>query len=330
MTVPGVGCAACGTEVANACGPNCERTLSLASLCYGALRVSGLTTLARRLSRGGVILCYHNVVAAGDDGPQTTLGLHIPLPRFEQQMRWLVRHYTVVPLAELVSTFSRGGSPRGTAAVTFDDAYAGVFDHGWPLLRDLRIPATVFVVAEAPGREQGFWWDDPEVLRTYSPAQRRRWLTDYRGDSATIAEALPVERRPWQPPNWCRSAPWHVISEAAASGLQLGAHSATHRSLPALDDHDLRHEVADSRDIIKANTGVTPEFFAYPYGLWNARVRRAVRSAGYRAAFTLETGRRGATIDAWTLPRLNVPAGIGDSAFDAWTAGINFQRWRGA
>jgi len=301
--------------------------LILASLCYSALQVSGLTTLARRLSSGGVILCYHNVVASTDSDPADKLGLHMPLPTFERQMRWLAGAYDVVPLKELVDRSSRGASLRGAAAVTFDDAYGGVFDHAWPLLRALGIPATAFVVADAPGRDEGFWWDDPDVLRAYSPTQRQRWLTAFRGDGRRIVDALAAARRPWPPPRWRRPAAWHPIAEAARSGLDLGVHSATHRSLPALEERDLQCEVVQSREVIQSRTGVTPEFFAYPYGLWNDRVRRAVRAAGYRAAFTLEDGHHTATADRWALPRVNVPAGIEDAAFQAWTAGLNLRRW---
>jgi len=85
----------------------------------------------------------------------------------------------------------------------------------------------------------------------------------------------------------------------------------------------------ESRDVIRRRTGVTPEFFAYPYGLWNDRVRDAVRSAGYRAALTLDGGLSPATADPWALPRLNVPAGIEEAAFRAWTAGLSLRRGHG-
>jgi len=292
-----------------------------------------LLTLARRLSSGGVILCYHNVVAGTNAGASDALGLHMPLPTLERQMRWLATNYDLVPLAQFVDRFSRGASLRGAAAVTFDDAYAGVFDHAWPLLQALNLPATVFVVAEAPARDDGFWWDDPGVLRAYSPAQQRRWLTADNGDGGTIVRALAAARGSGQPPPpapraWCRPATWHAITEAARSGLQLGVHSATHRSLPTLNDRDLRREVVESRDVITRHTGITPEFFAYPYGLWDERVRQAVRSAGYRAGFTLEEGPHGGTADRWTLPRVNVPARIEDATFQAWTAGLNPRSWR--
>jgi peptidoglycan/xylan/chitin deacetylase (PgdA/CDA1 family) len=269
--------------------------MRLTTLCYGALRVAGVTALARRLARGGVVLCYHNVVATTGVRTATELGLHMPMATFERQMRWLASHYAVVSLREFVDRSSRGESLRGVAAVTFDDGYAGVFEHAWPLLRALNIPATVFVVASAPERtEGGYWWDGS---------------------------------RPPPPPS-CRPATWPAILEAARTGLVLGAHTVTHRALPTLYDEDLARELVRSRETIAQHTGQTPAFFAYPFGLWDGRVRDAVRAAGYRAAFTLDAGPNGAPIDAWAMPRVNVPAGIEDVAFEAWIAGLMPARQR--
>ena len=294
----------------------------LASVCYAALELFGLPLLARRLARGGLVLCYHNVVRASDAVPRQ-LGLHLSLPAFERQMRWLAAHYQLISLDELVDGVVSGKSLRGLAAVTFDDGYAGVFEHAWPLLRALGIPATVFVVADVPGRLERFWWDCPAVLQGYSPSEREHWLTVFRGDGAAILGSLPPSGGAAGPPPACRPAGWATIAAAAGSGLGIGAHSATHRSLPTLDDRELRRELGESRTTIERRTGVAPEFVAYPYGRWNDRVRDAVRAAGYRAAFTLDAGRNAGGADPWGLRRVNVPAGIQDAAFRAWTAGLS-------
>src|SRR5207249_5044404 len=73
---------------------------------------------------------------------------------------------------------------------------------------------------------------------------------------------------------------------------------------------DWSSDVCSSDLVIRKHTGVTAEFFAYPYGLWNGRVRDAVCRAGYRAAFTLDYSDGSSTTDPWALPRLNVPASI--------------------
>lgn len=292
-------------------------------MAYGALRLAGVTKLARRLQDGGLVLCYHNVIPNADAGMRRGLGLHMPFPAFARQMRWLAANYDVIPLQRFVDRTAARESLRGTAVVTFDDAYAGVFEHAWPLLRELHLPATVFVVAEAPGTDADFWWDHPEVLRAWSDARRQRWLTALRGDGAAIVASLGLNggaaRRA---PRSCRPAMWQTIADAARAGLAIGAHSATHRSLPTLGRIDLEREVVQSRETIARHTGTIPDCFAYPYGLWNEHVREVVRSSGYRAAFTLDQGHNAGRADLWALRRLNVPAGISDAAFDAWTAGI--------
>lgn len=192
-----------------ACNSSSNQRCSLrfASLGYDALRYAGVTSLARWLRNEGVVLCYHNVVAQAGGGA-ATLGLHIPFATFERQVRWLAKHYTVVSLAEFVTRLRLGASLRRVAAITFDDGYTGVFKWAWPLLRHLSIPATVFLVADAHdsrpggGREQGFWWDDEDVLRVYSPATERRWLTAFKGDRVAIVSAV-ARARPG-PPNTCQ------------------------------------------------------------------------------------------------------------------------------
>ena len=300
--------------------------MKLGSLCYRALRVSGLVALARRLHAGGVVLCYHNVVADRDAGSANALGLHMSRTNFERQLRWLAGTYGLVSLEEFVGRREGGAPLRGVAALTFDDGYAGVFEYAWPLLQALRVPATVFVVANAPDRDEAFWWDHPGVLPLLSDARRDEWLTQLRGDRAAILQAAGAANGPDHLPRACRPAGWDTIAAAASGGLGIGVHSATHRSLPALNASELRAEIVASRETVTHHTGVTPQFFAYPYGRWNERVREAVRAAGYRAAFALDRGADSGAASNWSLRRLNVPAGIEDAAFQAWTAGLQPRR----
>jgi len=99
-------------------------------------------------------------------------------------------------------------------------------------------------------------------------------------------------------------------------------HSVTHRTLTELDDAELDAEITSSWEAIRSRTGICPEFFAYPYGRWDARVRDAVRAAGYRGAVTLDYGLVHGRADPWALRRVNVPAAISQPAFEAWAAGL--------
>jgi peptidoglycan/xylan/chitin deacetylase (PgdA/CDA1 family) len=293
----------------------------LRSAVYSGLVALGVPALVRRWRAAGVILCYHNVLPPRNVARVGDAGVHLAFERFAEQVRWLARRYVIVPLRELVARLTAGRPLRGVAALTFDDGYDGVFAHAWPLLRELHLPATVFVVADRPERREPFWWDHPDLARHASPAGRVRWLTELKGDGQGIAAALSLPA-PARVPASHRPAGWDAIAAAAAEGLEIGAHSTTHRALARLDDTELEREILASRDTIHAHTGLAPTLFAYPYGIWDARVRDAVRAAGYHGAVTLDYGLVGAGADPWALRRVNVPASIPSAAFQVWAAGL--------
>lgn len=294
-----------------------------AALYYHGLRAVGATSFRRLTRDAGLILCYHNVVW-GEDGQAGDPSLHMPASRFERQMTWLIDNYDVVSLSTFVDRIEAGTSLTETAAVTFDDGYAGVFDYAVPVLDALSIPATVFVIADAPGRRTGFWWDAPEVISNQH-RRRERWLTDLRGDEDAILSDVQASGAPRVPSTLC-AAEWSEIRNAARGAIDIGVHSLRHRALPALDDEALDAEIADSRLIVQNAIGSAPQFFAYPYGLWDARSRAAVRRAGYRASFALGSGLNEPTADPFALRRVNVPGTISDAAFDAWTVGFHVRR----
>jgi peptidoglycan/xylan/chitin deacetylase (PgdA/CDA1 family) len=291
----------------------------LSRLYYSALRVTGITALARRVRRGGAILCYHNVVAsshrAGD------LAAHMPVAEFARQLAWLLRHHDVIPLMEFVGRVRDGRPIKRLLALTFDDAYSGVLKHAWPLLRQRGVPATVFIPTDFIGGGEGFWWDHPAIVRTATPAQREKWIGELRGDGPAILRDAGAHSPPGLAPEQL-PAMWDAIRLAAAEGLSLGVHSATHRNITRLSAGELRRETVDSRDVIAAHTGIQAETFAFPYGIWDARTREAVDNAGFSAAVTLDHGLVGPGADALALRRINIPASIPVPAFEAWVAGL--------
>lgn len=292
----------------------------LSRLFYAGLRATGISALARRAGRGGAILCYHNVVRVHDAYGEPAL--HLALDRFSRQLRWIDGHFTVLPLQEFNARLQAGGALNRAVAITFDDGYAGVFEHAWPLLKSAGIPATVFIPTACIDAGAPFWWDHPAMAQNAIPNRRRHWLEELRGDGSSIVRfekasstgALPDEYLP---------ATWEVIRQAAAEGFELGAHSATHRNLTRLSAAELDEEIAGSRNTLAQRTGVRAESFAYPYGLWNAEVHDSVRRAGFRVAVTLDGGLNRAGIDPWSLRRVNIPSSISMAAFEAWAGGLN-------
>ena len=292
----------------------------LSRLFYSGLRVTGITAGARAVRNGGVILAYHNVVARDDNVGDR--GLHLALQQFSAQLSWLAGNYEIIPLTELARRLKAGQSVRRTAALTFDDAYEGVFENAWPLLKSAKLPATVFVPTDFIEHRISFWWDHPMIAPLATAELRQKWLEQLRGDSGEIARAEGALSAA-QLPSAYRPASWQTIRRAAAEGLDLGVHSASHRNLTRLSGEELQREITDSRASIEAHTGVHASTFSFPYGLWNQRTRDSVKDAGFRAAVILGGGLNRPGADLWSLRRVNIPPSVSSHAFQAWVAGFS-------
>lgn len=108
------------------------------------------------------------------------------------------------------------------------------------------------------------------------------------------------------------------VRRMIAAGWELDAHSVTHPDLTRVSARRMASEVAGSRQALRAAFGVPVDFFAYPYGRQDARVRDAVRSAGFLGATTTHAGFVSPTTDPFALGRVLVPAGRSPGALVRW------------
>ena len=73
----------------------------------------------------------------------------------------VARFYRVISVHEVLEAVEkRHPFPKRAVLITFDDAYADFADIAWPILKQLRLPATMFVPTSYPDHpEQAFWSD---------------------------------------------------------------------------------------------------------------------------------------------------------------------------
>jgi peptidoglycan/xylan/chitin deacetylase (PgdA/CDA1 family) len=87
------------------------------------------------------------------------------------------------------------------------------------------------------------------------------------------------------------------------AGMEVASHSMTHPDLRKLDDATLGTELTRSKAEVEGLTGEPCRSFAYPYGLFDDRVRRATEAAGYEMALDWLPG----TWERYAVPRLPGP-----------------------
>jgi peptidoglycan/xylan/chitin deacetylase (PgdA/CDA1 family) len=114
-------------------------------------------------------------------------------------------------------------------------------------------------------------------------------------------------------------ANWSELRELASRGGVIGSHGLTHVPFPDLGPAELTAELGESMRELRAQIPEAVPLLAYPHGRNDATVRAAADKAGYRAAFSSETGRNGAGTDRFALRRVELKEWDGPAAV-AWKA----------
>lgn len=297
-------------------------------------------TTVRRLARwerdhrdrpGSLAIITYHRIAGAQERPDLMASLRSTDPAgFEAQIELLAEHHRFLSVDELLDLRRRGAAPPPRAAViTFDDAYADLAEHAWPILHRRSIPAIAFVPTGFVDGDRAFWWDavhhalsatSAGVLdwngRRVSLASRRDRLDAVR-TVRTEVKAMPhraaleaVDRLVEGSGVAIEPAPvlgWDRLRQLHDEGLTLAPHTRTHAFLDRVSDDDARSEIEGSMDDLREHIGACPPVFAYPSGQWDAHARRAVADAGIEVAMTTTRGiNRLPGADWLTLDRVNV------------------------
>ena len=86
------------------------------------------------------------------------------------------------------------------------------------------------------------------------------------------------------------SLTWEQLKEMATNPLvTIASHSVTHpKDLRELSDDQVFREVMDSKRILQQRLGIPINYFTYPEGKLDARIKQWVIAAGYQMAFSMD------------------------------------------
>jgi len=108
---------------------------------------------------------------------------------------------------------------------------------------------------------------------------------------------------------------WEQIREMRAQGgVAIGHHTVTHLHMPMADEQRNRVEIDAALKRFKAELGITPQLFSYPYGETSLSGSALIRQAGFKAAFGQHSGVLGSINDAYNFPRFAMNEKYGDLA----------------
>lgn len=102
------------------------------------------------------ILMYHYISVPPEDADQYRIDLSVPPDNFRAQMEYLAANgYTTVDLYDLtLAIVNQRDLPPNPVIITIDDGYRDFYDNGFPILRELGLKATLFVITDYVDRNE--------------------------------------------------------------------------------------------------------------------------------------------------------------------------------
>ncbi|HUJ25465.1 MAG TPA: polysaccharide deacetylase family protein [Myxococcales bacterium] len=309
-----------------------------------ALHYSGARRLLSTVQRSAVggrrvlILSYHRVVGDyHEEKPRSLYTLNIAQRTFRRHLEILQESHDVVSLDDALAVLEgTRKAARDVAVITFDDGYRDVYTHALPVLRDLRLPALVYVPSAFAGTDRVLGHD-----RLYAALCRmrdrgigpmavgaggsgERWLLDaFEGNAEpTLALERLIARHPT--PALLRlaskleerlglahqkaaegqlPATWEMLREMDAAGVATGAHTAEHTVLTHQRLDEARREIAQCKAVLEKGVRKPVRHFAYCNGFYSAGVAQALRAEGFRSAVTTEDMPNMPGVDPFALKR---------------------------
>jgi peptidoglycan/xylan/chitin deacetylase (PgdA/CDA1 family) len=229
------------------------------------------------------ILLYHRF------GPVVADGMTVTTPVFESHLKYLKDNgYTVIPLRQLVDYYlGKGPQPLPKSVVIVaDDGHESVYTCMLPVVREYRVPVTLFLYPSAiSNASYAMTWDQLRALK-------KTGLFDFQGHTYWHPNFKKDEQRMTRP------------EFEKSVDLQLNR----------------------SRTKLEKELGVRVDMLAWPFGIYTDWLMGKAKEAGYVAAFSIEARPATAGDAMMKLPRFLLTNSDSGKAFERIVQGKSGSR----
>lgn len=327
---------------------------SVKAALFQGSEIIGATRVLRNSSwrsKQLLILAYHGI--SFENEHEWNPGLYMPQHLLRRRLESIRKlDCSVLPLAEALQRLNAGSLPKRSVVITFDDGNADFYHRAYPVLREFKVPATVYwttYYSQFPrpvpdvtisfflwlGRSQRLEWPgmlpEPVVLDLSGRSRARAYLMKYaeeRGFDARQKDALLgelAEKLGIDYAEFCRKRILQIMSadeaaKLAHAGVDFQIHTHRHRT-PA--DRDLLlKEFKDNRRFIQEAGAPWPDHFCYPSGYYRHINRDWLSEAGIVSAVTCDPALASRRSDRFDLPRFVDSSSCDTRHFEAWLSGV--------
>jgi len=291
-----------------------------------------------------LILMYHRILPLNDERVLfEEPGMIVTPDTLKMNLEVISEYFEFVKLSEWIEKKQKGlPLPDKACAITFDDGWVDNYQFAYPILREMNIPASIFLVSDMIGSDAMFW---PERLtRTivdiaiHQPQQWNNSLLDFivkaQSDyefsnippsreqlSQIIAHSkqytdqeihkrldniemnLSLQNIPKDP----SLLNWEQVTEMTESGLiEIGSHTCNHIRLNSHTPKKvIENEIKQSKIQIEKHTKLPVNTFCFPNGDYSDDALAFIKTQ-YDCAVTTKNGWNSSQSDHYKLQRIGL------------------------
>ena len=319
------------------------------------MRALGAFQLARYITRRGLrIVCYHGFALGDEYNFRSTLFITGDL--FRRRIAYLQdKGYPILPLGEALEALYARRLPSCAVVITMDDGWLGVYSVGFPIIKQLQVPITVYVATDYVENPMPvytvasaylFWRTRsrqvtlPRDLGTFDldsqadeaegsaqkfgaqlpPAERLAFLKE-------LADALDVPFADIEGQQLFRVMDEQQLRRLDGAGVDIQLHSHCHE-WPLYDRGTVEAEIAENRRLLQPIVSHPLEHFCYPSGVYGLHQAEWLAALGVKSATTIDPGLNFADTSRFALRRIVDGGKVSDIEFAAEMTGfMEAVRW---
>ena len=282
---------------------------------------------------------YHRVIDPKSLPYPLQPGMYVEPDTFQTQMIYLKKEANVISLETLLEHLEKNTKlPKRSVVLTFDDGWADNYTFAYPVLKDLELPASVFVATSYIDTAEWFWTDTLALAVTVlrQEAKRRESINAriFENDAISVTSASslvdviskggdenlssvidtaiellklrPVKERSSVVKTLVRLAKdfsslvqdrvflnWKEVEEMSQNNISFGSHTHSHKPLNTLEDVQIRDELDNSAQLLRAHVENPSPVFCYPGGYYNELSQSVLSEKGIK--YALGAGRESKT-----------------------------------
>jgi peptidoglycan/xylan/chitin deacetylase (PgdA/CDA1 family) len=291
------------------------------------------------------ILMYHGFTdQKKHEGIENYHGKHLFIDKFKEQMHYLKKNFNVISLEDVVQFYEkRTPIPAHSVVITIDDGYQSNYSLAYPILKEFRLPATIFVTTDFIDHKDSLWLDrieyainrtsQEQLNITMDGKQEQFSLENLKAKIAAdqsikiILKRVSKEKRDLtvnilekelgqklllsdSMPKIYAPLSWSQITQMQESGLiSVGDHTCSHTILTSCTSEEICEKLEVSKKRIEEKCQRPCHLFAYPNGNlgdFNDHTKAKIQQAGFSCALTTIPQHNDERSDIFALNRLNV------------------------